>query len=950
MRLLSRPLQRWQKATLVVAALFAAYVAFGFLLLPRLIHNTVTETLSEVSHHPVALEVLEINPLALSATLRGLEIGTADQPLARFDEFHINFSSSSLWRGAYVFSLIRLQGPQLVIAIDREGRFNFQEMMAADADTGGEKRESPVVVVQSLEVLRAAVDFKDESRPEPFHTQIATLDFTLNEFTTRRDVAGNYTLHAATSLGERIDWQGSLQTVPFRSEGTLRLGAVRAETIWSWMGSEFKFTLEDGLLDIDARYLVDLGGADTQFQLHDLSVVLRDLQLLRRGAADPVMRLPHLAVAGLKMDLARRAVTISDLTLQEMQLQAVREADGQIDLQTLFATAPEEEASEPWQIKVESVQLQRAALQVVDRTTQPAVQWQLSPFNLALHNIELGTDKPIDLQLDTGINGGGGAVLNGAVILEPLNADLNIKLNSIDLAVTQPYVQRAAQLQLRQGLLDVEGRVLFDAGVPESVTSFVGDVTLRQLQTFDSQRGEPFLRWEQLDARALKYSSRDAQLSIAELLLADPYLRFIITPDAGSNLGQIMAPPADATPATPTTAVPAAEEKSGTLVTIGRVGVKNGTLNFSDQSIKPGFTTSIQQLNGTISGLSSKELERADVDLKGKVDRYAPATISGKINPLSDDAYTDLKFDFRGIEMSSFSSYSGKFAGYKIDKGKLNVELKYLLSKKELRGENKIVIDQLQLGDEVESADATWLPVRLAVAILKDSNGVIDLDLPITGRIDDPDFHYGRIVWMALKNVIVKVATAPFKALASLMGGSDEESNQISFAAGAAVLGEAELEKLGKLAQALSQRPSLMLEVRGSASETDATAIAAAALKQLLATEPGESHQQKVNALYLKRTGKMVTTLLPPPPEGGQGREAERQAQAAVAAEAELLRTMVASEDELRILAQARAQAIVAALSEGEMKIPPERIFLLEIDVKGAPGDTVVVPLSLQAR
>ncbi len=949
MRQPSRRLQRWHKAALIIAGLFLAYVAFGFLLLPRLIHTTLTDTLAQITHRPVQLAELKIDPLALSVTLRGLDIGTTDAPLARFDEIYVNLSSRSLWQGAYLFSHIRLQAPQLVVAIDREGNFNFQEMIAADS--GEPAGDGPVVVVQTLEVVRATIDFNDESRPEPFHINIATLDFMLHDFTTRRDVAGNYNLHVATDQGERLDWQGTLQASPFRSEGTLQLSAIRAETLWSWAGAGYSFDIQQGLLDLNARYTVDLSGADAAFRLSDLNLALQNLHLLRPGAAEPVMVLPQLDVAGLSLDLAHRTVTIAELTLKEMQLNAVRQTDGQIDLRALLTKVPETEEPEsaPWQVKLGHVELQHALFNVDDRTTQPAAHWQMSPFNLALRNIELGTDKGIDLQLDSGINGDGQITLQGTLVLEPLSADLNMKLVGLDLTAAQPYVQQSAQLQLHRGLLDIDGVLLYESGTAESATRFAGDVVVRQLQAVDAQRSEEFLRWQQLSAKALQYDSQRARLAIAELLLTDPYLRFIITPDTSSNFSQIMADP---TQSVTTVTAPAAEAKSkpDTLITVGRVRVNNGTLNFSDQSIKPGFSTSIQQLNGTISGLSSKELERADVDLKGKIDRYAPATITGKVNPLSDDAYTDLKFDFRGIDMSSFSSYSGKFAGYKIDKGKLNVELKYLLSKKELKGENKIVIDQLQLGDVVDSPDATGMPIRLAVAILKDANGVIDLDLPISGRIDDPEFHYGQIVWAALKNVIVKVATAPFKALASLMGGSGESANQVSFVAGSTTLSAAELDKLGKLAQALSQRPALMLEIRGSANGADAEAMRVAALEQQLAVQPGESRQQKINALYLKLHGKPAATLLPPVAEGELRKPEERARQAATAAEAALLTSMPVNDDTLRGLAQARAQAIIAALNEGADTVAPERIFVLEANIHAEPGDGVIVPLSLQAR
>jgi uncharacterized protein involved in outer membrane biogenesis len=941
-------LQRWRKAMLIVVGLFIAYVVFGFLLLPRLIHNTVTEALAVATHRPVALAELKINPLALSATLRGLQIGTADQPLAHFEKIYINVALSSLWRGAYVFNVIRLQSPQVVIAINRKGRSNFQDLMAVEG--AEESGPSPVVVIQTLEVLRGAIDFDDLSRPTPFRTNIATLDLTLHDFTTRRDESGNYRLHVATELGEMLDWQGSLQAAPFRSEGTLQLAGIHAETIWALAGAGFKFDLKDGLLDLNSRYLVDQSGAEPVVKFDEMSVVLRDLQLLRRGESEPVMTLPRLDVTGINLDFSRHALTIKALTIKDAQLDAVRETDGRLDLQTLFTKEPQpqpEEETPPWQIQLTSAQLQTATLQLEDRTTQPAAQWRLTPLNLALHNIEWESDKPIELQLDSGINDGGRADVRGTATLSPLSANLDVKLATLDLTATQPYVQQSAQLLLQHGLLDVEGHLGLEMGEEESAVSFNGDATVQQLRTVDALRSEEFLRWEQLAVTGVKYDSRAAHLSIAELALTAPYLRFIITQDSTTNLSHILATPVNVAPSA---TAPATETKAPPLITIDRVLVAKGALNFSDHSIKPAFSTTIQQINGAIRGLSSKEKARADVYLKGNVDRYAPASITGKINPLSDDAFTDLKFDFRGIEMSAFTTYSSKFAGYKIDKGKLNVELRYRLSKKVLRGENRIIIDQLQLGDAVDSPDATGLPVRLAIAILRDANGVIDLDLPITGRIDDPDFHYGRIIWMAIKNVIIKVATAPFRALASLLGGDGEEASQIIFTPGSTTLSAAELEKISKLAGALAQRPALLLEVRGSAGMVDSGAIAAAALDERLATQPGESRQQKINALYLKVYGEPAETLAPPLAEGESRTPQQLQEQSAEAAQTRLLEAMVVSDDELRALAQERAQTIVAAFTEGDSMIEADRIFLLDVTTQAEPSTAVVVPLSLQAR
>ena len=276
------------------------------------------------------------------------------------------------------------------------------------------------------------------------------------------------------------------------------------------------------------------------------------------------------------------------------------------------------------------------------------------------------------------------------------------------------------------------------------------------------------------------------------------------------------------------------------------VTIENGSANFADMLTKPHFATGIKGLNGTVKGLSSESLARADVSLEGKVDEYAPAKIAGQINPLSEDVYTDLAMEFKNIELTSFNPYSGKFAGYAIEKGKLSVDLKYKVSENMLVGENKIVLDQLTLGERVESPDATNLPVGLAIALLKDRNGVIDIDLPIRGDLSDPEFSYGHIIFQALLNLIAKAATSPFAMLGGLIGSGDEELSFIEFDFGSAELQPQETGKLDTLAKALLERPALGLEIKGAAdTEHDRLALAEAKLlEQLKLAKVNESRRR----------------------------------------------------------------------------------------------------------
>jgi hypothetical protein len=362
---------------------------------------------------------------------------------------------------------------------------------------------------------------------------------------------------------------------------------------------------------------------------------------------------------------------------------------------------------------------------------------------------------------------------------------------------------------------------------------------------------------------------------------------------------------------------------------IKSISVTGGSALFADNSIKPSFAAGILDLEGTITGLSSQPDSRAKVQLKGKVDRYAPVDIAGEVNLLSAAKYSDVALNFRNMELTTFNPYSGKFAGYNISKGKLSTELRYRVEDRKLDAQHHIVVDNLEFGDKTDSKDAAPIPIKLAVALLKDRNGVIDLELPVSGSLDDPKFRLAPIIWKALLGLLTKIATAPFALLGSLFGGGDQLS-YVDFQPGSAEIHAAEIEQLNKLAHALSERPQLRLDVPVTLlAEEDSKAIAAANLYTSvppLADGADEAAQKKrlaqLEALY-KTANKVAPAY---PAETQTDKSVDWNARISWI-EARLLEGMQPDQPTLDALARQRAQAVQSTVL-ANTAVAPERLFI----------------------
>ena len=590
--------------------------------------------------------------------------------------------------------------------------------------------------------------------------------------------------------------------------------------------------------------------------------------------------------------------------------------------------------------------LLEGSVTAVDRTPQDPVTVRVSPLSVTAENLSTEKNSRGQVSLEATVNRTGKVAVGGAVGVHPVSADLELNVRKIDLVPLQPYAADRINISLTGGNVSAKGKLTVAARDDAIRTTYAGNLLVTTLSAVDKETSEDFLKWNSLLLEGIKVGTAPLSVAIRQAALTDFYSRLVVNPDGTLNVQRIVRkegePPAGEEAGGARDNVVAAKPKESpappTPVAIETATFQGGRINFTDRFIKPNYSANLLEVGGRVSGLSSEETRMADVDLRGKLENAAPLEITGKINPLRNDLFVDLKIDFKDMDLSSLTPYSGRYAGYTIEKGKLSLSLKYLIVDRKLDSSNTIFLDQFAFGESVDSPDATKLPVRLAVALLKNRKGEIQLDLPVSGSLDDPKFSMWGVVVKIIVNLLAKAATSPFALLGAIFGGG-EELSYLEFDYGQEKLDAPGEAKLKTLVKALYDRPALKLEIAGHVDkEKDRKAllqslfdrkVRSQKLKDLVG-KGGEAPSldnvvvdAKEYPEYLKRAYRVEKF---PKPRNLLGMakdlpvpEMEKLMQAHIQV----------TDDDLHLLAQRRAQAVKDYLLASK-QVEPGRVFLVE--------------------
>ncbi|MDX1498880.1 MAG: DUF748 domain-containing protein [Woeseiaceae bacterium] len=820
-----------------------AYAALGFLLAPLIVHQQLESRASRALGHPVRLGSVSVNPFALSLTVTDARVDLDDQPdAAGFAEFYVNFEVSSLWRRAWTFAEFRLLEPRLDFLRTPSG--NTLAELAPEADAAAPASDPwrlPRIIFRDFRVTGSRIDIRDDTRPGGFKTSIDPLNLVFEDLSTVPELSASNRFVAETGSGGRLVWTGSHSVRPFSATGRIEY-SENLKVLWRYFRHRLDFELGDGRANLAFDYAADFADepsvvlSNLEFGVTDFAALAPDEQ--------PFLTVPSLRVTDAALEWPAKKVTIGLFAATGVAVRAALAESGELDIADYLTPAPapgtdgQAEAADPdpvrelpWSVAVAAFELRDGRLRFDDRSSEPPFTAELTAIELGATGLSLAEGAAAALTAGFELASGGRVGADGELTLVPFALDLGITATGVALPVAQPYVARAARLVVESGTAAADGRLTLG---PDAGPAYRGSVLVETLSTQDTLTGEKFFAVDRFEAEGLDIATRPASLRADRFTLSAPFGRIFIAADGTTNIGAVFRRATDDSEGRD--AETAGQDTFE--ITIGHTLIEAGIANFTDLSLPIPFSTGIFELGGSVGAIGTGDVAPAEVSLEGRVDEFGSVAVDGRLDVFAPSSTSDLEVRFRNVSMPRLSPYTAKFAGRKIAAGTLDLDLDYRVRDGRLEASNDIVIDQLELGERVESPDALDVPLRLAVALLKDAQGRITVDIPVSGDLGNPQFSIGGTIRQAIGNLLVGVATAPFQILARLVGGSPDELDHVLFAPGSARLGPPEEQTLTRLADAMRERPELVLEITGTwGPARDRRALRLLALEEALARE-----------------------------------------------------------------------------------------------------------------
>ena len=831
----------------ILAVLVVVYALVGFFVVPPIAKKQIEERMEEELGRSVTVARVRVNPFAISATVEGLEVSAPDGSASwiGWERFYVNADPLKSFTGDWAVGRIALHGFHGAVEVREDGTLNFSDLIEKFGERASEPSEPSIwarpVRIDRLDVTNAQVTFTDRSKPEDFKTVIGPMNFALTKFRTEGAGGAPYRFEATTEAGERLAWMGTLGAAPVRSIGDWQVEKLQLAKYAPYLSDRMQAVVAEGELTASGSYELDLSPNDRRMRLSEGALQLKGVRVLERKEGPAVVEVGTLEISGVAADAQTMAVNVDAVRLDQGRARVVRAADGTLNVIAMLkpaGTAASEEADErpaegALDVAVKEIAVSGFAVEVRDEAAPEPVEMGLENIAATVTAFTLREGAPVPVEVAFDLKPEGSVKVNGNVTMNPFQAVVGIEVARVAMAPFSPYLQGVSQARIARGWVSVKG----DANVSaDGSGTFSGEAKVEEVAV--AAGGEEGAGLREFTASEIKVATAPRlALSLGELKLVRPFAHVVRAEDGTLNVAAL-GPKTEGSQNTDTPE--AAERATGEAmpeIAVTRVLVQDGEFTFRDRSLPQPVEYALAPVNGALRNLSSLRPEVGDTEFQARVNRSAEVRVLGRLNPLAAAPMADVRLDVVSVDLVPASPYFGKFAGYELASGRLFVETRAKLEDERLDMANNIKVEQFALGAATNSPDAVKLPVRLGVALLKDAEGKIVLDIPVQGSLADPQFDIGKVVGQVLTNLFTKAATSPFALLGSMFGGGGEELGQQDFRPGTLILTEESRSRLEVVRRALVERPALNLEIEGGYDRVaDAEGFKRTRLEDLLRT------------------------------------------------------------------------------------------------------------------
>jgi len=953
----------------VLILLIALFGLLGYFWLPGFAKSQLETLLSEKFHRPVTIGAIHVKPYTLEATVEDFKVGD----VLRFKSLYVDVSAATFPRRLPVVNEVRLTAPEIHLTRVASNRLNVSDLLDEWLNKPDDGKPVPAFSINNIRLEGGRIVWQDNIEKHTGTLSEINLSLpTIANIPAQVDVFV-HPAFAARLNGSPLKLGGDLRPFAANRDGQMQIDLENFDLTAAlpYLRPYVQLPLDIDHLLLSTRLDVKfakVGAGETALGMNG-DVTFRQF---KASLFDKHVRADIDAVhlQKISVDVLKRQASIGAIAINRPVLWLLREgADSFAFAKPPSGTKPTPAAktspaktTPPWQWSVGQITLDDGQVNYRDTTVAKSLPITISPLTFTGGPISSDAVHPVNVQIKGDLNQKGHLNIAGEVT-QTGQADLALDVGQLDLVALQGWASDMLPVLLTRGDLDFKGRLQWRDGAGK----VKGNLAVNRINLLDKHTSEDLLRWQALSFSGLEVdtptTTRPLAANLGAIDLKNFYAKVLLTKEGQLNLNQLSTTKTAATPAkNKTTETPAAAAKPAppakataatqppSNIRIGRITFANGAIDFTDHFIQPNYATQITQLSGHVDPIKAGTL--SPVELHGKVERTAPLDITGQIDPLSKPINLAIHATARSIDLSPLSSYSGRYVGYKIEKGKLSAEVDYTIKQSQLQATNHIFLDQLTFGEKVESKDALSIPVNLAVALLRNSRGEIDINLPISGSLNDPQFSIGGVIWHVLGNLLTKAITSPFALLGSLFGGG-EDLSEISFPAGQALITPEMTSRLETLAKALAERPGLKLEITGTAdAATDKAGFSQTlldrkmrSLKQAELAGKGQSVGSledisltpEETARYLAKVYKQEDIKDKPRNLIGLNKSLPDEEMKAL-----LLAHFLPKESDLLALADARAQQVQSWLAE-QGKVDPGRIFLRSAKIVGSNGGQTAV-------